>query len=67
MSRGLGDVYKRQAVNTAARVEQSATDGAIFVSGLVRDMLAGSDIDLEDRGVHELKGIDEASRLFELV
>jgi len=53
------------AVNLAARVEAAADDGAIFVSSTIRDMLLGSDVTLEDRGEHTLKGIDGSWRLFE--
>jgi hypothetical protein len=30
----------------------------------VRDLVAGSGIEFEDRGLHELKGLDEPRRLF---
>jgi pimeloyl-ACP methyl ester carboxylesterase len=45
------------AVHTAARVVASAQPGEVLVSGTVRDLIAGSGIELEDRGVHSLKGI----------
>ena len=45
------------AVHTGARVAAQAPPGEILVSGTVRDLIAGSGIDLEDRGVHQLKGI----------
>ncbi len=45
------------AVNLAARVEQAATDGAIFVSSTVRDLLLGSDTKFEDRGEHIAQGV----------
>ncbi len=45
------------AVHTAARVAASARPGEVLVSGTVRDLIAGSGIELEDRGVHSLKGI----------
>jgi len=34
-----------------------AEPGAVFVSGTVKDLVAGSGIDFEDRGVHQLKGV----------
>ncbi|MHB8467473.1 MAG: adenylate/guanylate cyclase domain-containing protein [Acidimicrobiales bacterium] len=55
------------AVNLAARVEQTADDGTIFVSSTVREMLLGGDMRFEDRGEHTLKGFDGAWRLFQLV
>jgi class 3 adenylate cyclase len=45
------------AVHTAARVAASAQAGEVLVSGTVRDLIAGSGIELEDHGVHALKGI----------
>jgi pimeloyl-ACP methyl ester carboxylesterase len=45
------------AVHTAARVAARAAAGEVLVSGTVRDLIAGSGIELEDRGVHALKGI----------
>lgn len=54
------------AVNLAARVEQAASDGAVYVSSTVKDMLLGSAAVLEDQGEHQLKGIDGVWRLYEL-
>lgn len=45
------------AVHTAARVAARAAPGEVLVSGTVRDLIAGSGIEFEDRGVHALKGI----------
>jgi class 3 adenylate cyclase len=45
------------AVHTGARVAAQASPGEVLVSGTVRDLIAGSGIALEDRGVHALKGI----------
>jgi class 3 adenylate cyclase len=44
-------------VHIAARVMGEAAPGEVLVSGTVRDLLSGSDIDLEDRGAHRLKGV----------
>jgi class 3 adenylate cyclase/pimeloyl-ACP methyl ester carboxylesterase len=46
------------AVNLAARVEQAAPAGEIYVSSTVRDLLLGGTYEFEDTGEHELKGID---------
>lgn len=46
------------AVNLAARVEQAAPDGEIYVSSTVRDLLLGGTHKFEDTGEHDLKGID---------
>ncbi|MFN2427726.1 MAG: alpha/beta fold hydrolase [Candidatus Binatia bacterium] len=55
------------AVNLAARVQQAASGGATWVSSTVRDLLLGGDWSFVERGEHELKGIDGAWRLYELV
>jgi class 3 adenylate cyclase len=52
------------AVHTGARVAALAGPGEILVSQTVRDLVAGSGIKFEDRGLHELKGLDEPRRLF---
>ena len=46
------------AVHIAARVMTAAKQGEILVSRTVRDLVAGSDVTLEDRGTYLLKGID---------
>jgi class 3 adenylate cyclase len=46
------------AVHVAARVMATANPGEILVSRTVRDLVAGSDVALEDRGMYLLKGID---------
>jgi class 3 adenylate cyclase len=52
------------AVHIGARVMAAAAGGEILVSRTVRDLIAGSDIRLEDRGQHQLKGVEEAWQLF---
>jgi len=52
------------AVNLAARVEQQAADGEVWVSSTVRDMTLGGSTRYEDVGEHALKGIDGAWRLY---
>ncbi len=51
------------AVHTAARVAARAAPGEVLVSGTVRGLIAGSGIELEDRGIHTLKGIPGEWRL----
>jgi class 3 adenylate cyclase len=41
-----------------------AEPGSVLVSGTVKDLVSGSEIDFEDRGVHNLKGIPGEWRLF---
>lgn len=45
-------------VNLAARVEQAAADGDIYVTKTVRDMLIGSKGTFGDAGTYKLKGFD---------
>jgi pimeloyl-ACP methyl ester carboxylesterase len=52
------------AVSIAARVAAQAAAGEVLVSRTVRDLVAGSGIAFEDRGRHELKGLDGAWQLF---
>jgi class 3 adenylate cyclase len=52
------------AVHIAARVAGTADPGQVFVSQTVRDLVAGSGIEFEDRGEHTLKGVSETWRLF---
>jgi class 3 adenylate cyclase len=59
-----GDAVRGIAVHTGARVAALADPGEVLVSSTVRDLVAGSGIDFEDRGEHELKGIAEPKRLF---
>lgn len=54
------------AVNLAARVEQAAEDGAVWVSSTVRDMLMGGSRQFAERGEHTLKGFEDRWRLYEL-
>jgi class 3 adenylate cyclase len=51
-------------VHLAARVMAAAGSGEILVSRTVRDLIAGANITVEDRGSHTLKGIDEPWQLF---
>lgn len=55
------------AVHTAARVVAQAAPGEVLVSGTVRDLIAGSGIELENRGVHALRGIPGEWQLLAVV
>ena len=59
-----GDDIGGIAVHIAARVMGEAQHGEILVSSTVRDLVGGSGIRLEDRGLHELRGIPDPWRLF---
>ncbi len=45
------------AVHIGARVAALAAAGEVVVSSTVKDLVAGSQIAFEERGVHELKGV----------
>jgi class 3 adenylate cyclase len=52
------------AVHIAARVADLAGPGEALVSNTVRNLVAGSGLRFEDRGVHALRGLPEPLRLF---
>jgi pimeloyl-ACP methyl ester carboxylesterase len=52
------------AVHTGARVAAQAAPGEVLVSSTVKDLTAGSGIEFEDRGEHELKGVPGEWRLY---
>lgn len=52
------------AIHTGARVSSEAGPGEVLVSSTVKDLVAGSGIEFEDRGTHELKGVPGEWRLF---
>lgn len=52
------------AVHIGARVAAQAAGGEVLVSRTVADLVAGSGIEFEDRGEHELKGVPGTWRLF---
>lgn len=52
------------AVSTGARVASAADAGEVLVSQTVKDLVAGSGIDFDERGERELKGVPGAWRLY---
>jgi len=52
------------AVSIGARISSLAAPGEVLVSSTVKDLVAGSGLQFEDRGEHHLKGVPEAWRLF---
>jgi class 3 adenylate cyclase len=52
------------AVNIGARVAARADAGEVLVSGTVRDLVAGSGLEFEDRGTATLKGVPGDWRLY---
>jgi class 3 adenylate cyclase len=62
-----GDDLGGLAVHIAARVGATARPGEVLVSSTVKDLVAGSGIEFEDRGEHQLKGVPGSWRLFAVV
>ena len=56
-----------EGLHLAARIAAAAQPGEVLVSSTVKDLVAGSGLDFEDRGVHELKGIPGEWRLYAAV
>jgi class 3 adenylate cyclase/pimeloyl-ACP methyl ester carboxylesterase len=52
------------AVHIGARVASHAQPGEVLVSSTVKDLVAGSGIEFDDRGVVTLKGVPEQWRLY---
>ena len=52
------------AVHIGARVMAEAGSGEVLVSSTVKDLVAGSGLEFEDRGSHRLKGVPDEWRLF---
>jgi class 3 adenylate cyclase len=52
------------AVHTAKRVEAHASPGEVLVSRTVVDLVAGSGIEFDSRGEHQLKGVPGTWQLF---
>ena len=59
-----GEAVRGIAVHTGARVAAQAGAGEVLVSQTVKDLVAGSGIEFEDRGPRELKGIPGEWRLY---
>ena len=59
-----GDGIRGIAVHVGARVAALAAPNEVLVTGTVRDLVAGSGIEFDDRGSHLLKGVPGEWRLF---
>jgi class 3 adenylate cyclase len=60
----LEDKVAGIAVNIGARVAAQGEAGDVLVSSTVRDLVAGSGLDFDERGTTTLKGIPGEWRLF---
>ncbi len=63
----IGEKLAGVAVHVGARVAAVAGPGEVLVSSTVRDLIAGSGIELADRGLHTLKGVEDERRLYAVV
>ena len=52
------------AVNIGARIGARAGPSEVLVSQTAKDLVAGSGLAFQDRGLHELKGVPDQWRLF---
>jgi class 3 adenylate cyclase len=59
-----GSEVRGIAVHTGARVADKAGPGEVLASSTVKDLIAGSGVEFEDRGSHTLKGVPGAWRLY---
>jgi class 3 adenylate cyclase len=55
------------AVHIASRICSLARPGEVLVSGTVKDLVAGSNIEFVERGEHQLKGVPGTWRLYRAV
>jgi class 3 adenylate cyclase/pimeloyl-ACP methyl ester carboxylesterase len=60
----VGDKFGGIGVHIGARVAGQAKPGEVLVSGTVKDLVAGSGLEFEDRGTTELKGVPGTWHLF---
>jgi class 3 adenylate cyclase len=59
-----GDDIAGLGVNIASRIEALAQPGEVLVSRTVTDLVAGSGLDFDDRGEHDLRGVPGRWQLF---
>jgi class 3 adenylate cyclase len=66
----VGEIHRKRdqisgiAVHIAARIGAIARPGEAFVSKTVRDLVTGSGLAFEDRGLHRLRGLPEEIHLY---
>ncbi len=64
VERRSADKPRGIAVHVGARIMSLAGAGDVLVSSTTHDLVAGSGLEFEDRGEHELKGIEGPRRVF---
>ena len=62
-----GDAVRGIAVHVGARVAAMAAPGQVFATRIVKDLVAGSGPVFEDRGEHDLKGVPDRWRLYQVL
>jgi class 3 adenylate cyclase len=62
-----GDAVRGIAVHIGARVCASADPSQVMASSTVKDLVAGSGLEFEDAGEHELKGVPDRWRVYRVV
>ena len=62
-----GDRIRGLAVHIGARIGALARAGEILVSSTVKDLTAGSGLQFEDAGEHELKGVPDQWHLYRVL
>jgi class 3 adenylate cyclase len=62
----VGDDVAGIAVHIGARVMATAEPGEVLASSTVKDLVVGSGLRFEDRGVHALRGVPDDWRLYAL-
>jgi pimeloyl-ACP methyl ester carboxylesterase len=60
----LGDKIAGIAVHTGARIAALARGGEVLASQTVKDLVAGSGLDFDDRGEREFKGVPGRWRIY---
>jgi class 3 adenylate cyclase len=60
----IGDKVGGIAVSIGARIGGMARTSEVLVSQTVKDLVAGSGLEFEDRGEHVLKGVPGVWRVF---
>jgi pimeloyl-ACP methyl ester carboxylesterase len=63
----LGDGIAGLGVHIGARVAAAAPAGEVWVTRTVRDLVAGSGLQFEARGIHEFRGVGEPWELHAVV
>jgi class 3 adenylate cyclase len=62
-----GDHVEGVAIPIAALVAAHVQGGEVLVSQAVKDLVADSNFNFEDRGIHELKGVPDEWRVLAVV